>query len=189
MILPGRTECIEKYGRAARDLVARGYSVISIDWRGQGLADRPLADHHAGHVGDFSEYQQDLDAMLAEAERAGLPKPYFMLAHSMGGAIGLRGLVRGLLPLMLIGLISDVHGNVEAMEKAMAEATDYANGIAKEENDKALETMRAAGTTEFHDLSADELAAWKDALAPVQAEMADRIGAETIAAVNAATGQ
>jgi C4-dicarboxylate-binding protein DctP len=75
------------------------------------------------------------------------------------------------------------------LEKAMAEATDYANGIAKEENDKALETMRAAGTTEFHDLSADELAAWKDALAPVQAEMADRIGAETIAAVNAATGQ
>ena len=75
------------------------------------------------------------------------------------------------------------------LEKAMAEATDYANGIAKEENDKALETMRAAGTTEFHDLSADELAAWKEALAPVQEEMADRIGAETIAAVNAATGQ
>ncbi len=96
VLLPGRTECIEKYGRAARDLVARGYSVITIDWRGQGLADRPLADHHAGHVGDFSEYQQDLDAMLAEAERAGLPKPYFMLAHSMGGAIGLRGLMRGL---------------------------------------------------------------------------------------------
>lgn len=96
VLLPGRTECVEKYGRAARDFVTRGYSVITLDWRGQGLADRPLTDRHAGHVGDFSEYQQDLEAMLAEAERAGLPKPYFMLAHSMGGAIGLRGLMRGL---------------------------------------------------------------------------------------------
>lgn len=95
-LLPGRTECIEKYGRAAGDLIDRGFSVISIDWRGQGLADRPLADRRAGHVGDFSEYQQDLDAMLAEADRAGLPKPYFMLGHSMGGAIGLRALLRGL---------------------------------------------------------------------------------------------
>ena len=96
LLLPGRTECIEKYGRAAGDLVARGFSVITIDWRGQGLADRALPDRREGHVGDFSEYQQDLDAMLAEAGRAGLPQPFYMLAHSMGGCIGLRGLMRGL---------------------------------------------------------------------------------------------
>ncbi|MBL9064124.1 alpha/beta hydrolase [Tabrizicola sp.] len=96
LLLPGRTECVEKYGRAAGDLVARGYSVITIDWRGQGLADRALADRREGHVGDFAEYQQDLDAMLAEAGRAGLPQPFYMIAHSMGGCIGLRGLMRGL---------------------------------------------------------------------------------------------
>lgn len=96
LLLPGRTECIEKYGRAAGDLVARGYSVITIDWRGQGLADRALADRNSGHVDDFSEYQEDLDALLAEADRAGLPKPWFMMAHSMGGCIGLRALMRGL---------------------------------------------------------------------------------------------
>ena len=96
MLLPGRTECIEKYGRAAGDLVRRGYSVITIDWRGQGLADRALPDPMSGHVGDFAEYQQDLDAMLAEADRAGLPQPRFLLAHSMGGCIGLRALMRGL---------------------------------------------------------------------------------------------
>jgi lysophospholipase len=95
-LLPGRTECIEKYGRAAGDLVARGYSVLTVDWRGQGLADRALADPLMGHVGDFAEYQQDLDAMLAEAGRLGLPQPWYMLAHSMGGSIGLRGLMRGL---------------------------------------------------------------------------------------------
>lgn len=96
LLLPGRTECIEKYGRAAGDLVTRGFSVITIDWRGQGLADRALADRMMGHVVRFDEYQEDLDAMLAEAERAGLPKPYYMVAHSMGGCIGLRALMRGL---------------------------------------------------------------------------------------------
>jgi lysophospholipase len=96
VILPGRTECIEKYGRAAGDLVRRGYSVITIDWRGQGLSDRALPDPMSGHVGDFAEYQEDLDAMLAEADRAKLPQPYFLMAHSMGGCIGLRALLRGL---------------------------------------------------------------------------------------------
>jgi lysophospholipase len=96
VLLPGRTECIEKYGRAAGDLVRRGYSVIAIDWRGQGLSDRALPDPQMGHVGDFAEYQEDLDAMLAEADRAGLPEPRFLMAHSMGGCIGLRALMRGL---------------------------------------------------------------------------------------------
>lgn len=96
LLLPGRTECIEKYGRAARDLAERGYSTLTVDWRGQGLSDRALSDPLVGHVGDFAEYQEDLDAILAEAERAGLPKPWFVLAHSMGGSIGLRALVRGL---------------------------------------------------------------------------------------------
>ena len=95
VLLPGRTECIEKYGRAAGDLVARGYSVITVDWRGQGLSDRALADPMSGHVGDFNEYQADLDALLAEADRVGLPQPRFLLAHSLGGCIGLRALVRG----------------------------------------------------------------------------------------------
>lgn len=74
------------------------------------------------------------------------------------------------------------------LEKALTEATDYANGIAKEENDKALQAMKDAGTTEFHELTPEELAAWEEVLAPVHEEMAGRIGAETIAAVKAATG-
>jgi lysophospholipase len=96
VLLPGRTECIEKYGRAAGDLIRRGYSVLTIDWRGQGLADRALADPMMGHVEDFAEYQQDLDAALAAGAEAGLPQPWFLMAHSMGGCIGLRALMRGL---------------------------------------------------------------------------------------------
>jgi lysophospholipase len=96
LLLPGRTECVEKYGRAAGDLVARGFTVMTIDWRGQGLADRAMPDRMMGHVDDFAEFQQDLDAMLVEAARLDLPQPFFMVAHSMGGCIGLRGLMRGL---------------------------------------------------------------------------------------------
>ena len=96
VLLPGRTECIEKYGRAAGEFVARGYSVATIDWRGQGLSDRLVRDPLVGHVGDMAEYQADLDALLAAIAEAGLPQAWFVLGHSMGGAIGLRALVRKL---------------------------------------------------------------------------------------------
>ena len=95
LILPGRTECVEKYGRAAADLAARGYASLAIDWRGQGLADRALPDRMAGHVEDFDEYQRDYQAVLALAHGLGLPEPYYMIAHSMGGCIGLRALIKG----------------------------------------------------------------------------------------------
>jgi lysophospholipase len=95
LLLPGRTEYIEKYGRAATDLRARGYATLVIDWRGQGLADRPLDDKMSGHVGDFAEYQLDFDEMVGFARAKGLPEPYYLMAHSMGGCIGLRALMRG----------------------------------------------------------------------------------------------
>jgi lysophospholipase len=49
-----------------------------------------------GHVGDYAEYQSDVAAMLATVRAAGLPEPFVLLAHSMGGAIGLRALAEGL---------------------------------------------------------------------------------------------
>lgn len=95
LILTGRTEYAEKYGRVAGDLVARGYGCATLDWRGQGLSDRAHDDAMRGHVECFLEYQDDLDAFLAHVEALGLPRPYYMLAHSMGGCIGLRALMRG----------------------------------------------------------------------------------------------
>lgn len=92
-LLPGRTEYVEKYGLAAAEMVARGFNVIAIDWRGQGLSDGRLPDPMVGHVDDFAEYQCDLDAMLDAAQAMGLAEPHYLLAHSMGGCIGLRGLM------------------------------------------------------------------------------------------------
>lgn len=95
-ILPGRTEYIEKYGKTADIFVRLGYRAITIDWRGQGLADRSLPDQMIGDVTDFSEYQKDLDALIHEAHKLNLPKPWFLLAHSMGGCIALRAMHRDL---------------------------------------------------------------------------------------------
>jgi lysophospholipase len=95
-LFPGRTEYIEKYGRAAADLCARGYATLAVDWRGQGIAQRAYADRLIGHVGDFAEFQRDVDALIAFATVEGLPRPWYLLCHSMGGCIGLRSLMRGL---------------------------------------------------------------------------------------------
>ena len=84
------------------------------------------------------------------------------------------------------GLPEDVRAN---LDKAMAEATVYANGIAQEENEKALQAMKDAGTTEFHEMTDEEKAAWKEVLLPVHDEMAGRIGADLIAQIKAATAQ
>ena len=83
------------------------------------------------------------------------------------------------------GLPDDVRSG---LDQALVESSAYANSIAKEENEKALAAMKAAGTTEFHELTEEERAAWVEVLAPVHDEMAERIGAETIAMVKAAVG-
>jgi lysophospholipase len=96
LLFPGRTEYIEKYAPAAADLLARGFCTLSIDWRGQGRADRALDDPLVGHVGDFHEFQLDVEAALRAANALDLPKPWYMIGHSMGGCIGLRALMRDL---------------------------------------------------------------------------------------------
>lgn len=96
LLLPGRTEYVEKYGRASQDLAKRGYACVVVDWRGQGLADRLTDDRATGHVDSFKDYQKDMQAMVRAADELNLPKPFHLLAHSMGGCIGLRALHEGL---------------------------------------------------------------------------------------------
>jgi C4-dicarboxylate-binding protein DctP len=66
------------------------------------------------------------------------------------------------------------------LEKAMAEATQYANDIAQKENDEAIEAMRKSGLITIVDLTSQEKAAWRSALLPLYDEMAKRVGRATI---------
>ncbi|MEM0945386.1 MAG: alpha/beta hydrolase, partial [Pseudomonadota bacterium] len=56
VLLSGRTEFMEKMALPATALVERGFSVASLDWRGQGLSDRLAEPAHMGHVARFSDY-------------------------------------------------------------------------------------------------------------------------------------
>ena len=94
-LFPGRTEYVEKYAEAAAQLGRRGYATATIDWRGQGLTGRAGRHRMLGHVGDFDGFQRDVDALVAAMARRGMPRPWHLLAHSMGGLIGLRTLTRG----------------------------------------------------------------------------------------------
>lgn len=73
-----------------------------------------------------------------------------------------------------------------ALEKAMAEATQYNNDIAKKENDDALAAMIATGKTDFYDPTKEQHDALCAAMEPVYTEMSDRIGKELIAAIREA---
>src|SRR3954471_13215975 len=94
-LFQGRAEFIEKYYETANDLRARGFAVATLDWRGQGLSDRLLSDPLKGHVGNFSEYDLDLQAFMQEIVLPDCPPPIFALGHSMGGAVLIRAAQQG----------------------------------------------------------------------------------------------
>jgi lysophospholipase len=91
----GRTEFIEKYFETVRDLRARGFAVAILDWRGQGLSQRQLADPLKGHVNDFSDYDLDLETFIKEVVLPDCPPPHFALGHSMGATVLIRAASQG----------------------------------------------------------------------------------------------
>ncbi|MCA0407503.1 MAG: alpha/beta hydrolase [Proteobacteria bacterium] len=93
-LLQGRAEFIEKYAEVIAELLARGFAVATLDWRGQGGSARMMKNSAKGHVEDFTDYERDLAALMAAARAHALPEPYGLLAHSTGAAIALHHLAR-----------------------------------------------------------------------------------------------
>jgi lysophospholipase len=91
----GRAEFIEKYFETVRELRAQGFAVAILDWRGQGGSERLLGDIRKGHVGDFSEYETDVETFMTEIVLPDCPPPIFAIGHSMGGSVMLRMARRG----------------------------------------------------------------------------------------------
>jgi lysophospholipase len=98
LVLQGLTEYLEKYEETADELVARGFLVVTLDWRSQGASERQRSENRAGHVRSFDEYDSDMAAAVIQVEaiqkersEKGLaPLPVIVLAHSMGAHILLR---------------------------------------------------------------------------------------------------
>jgi lysophospholipase len=91
VVLTGRGEFIEKYAtELVGELLGRGYCVFAVDWRGQGLSDRPLADRNKGHIDNFTTYMADLQLFLEKVVGPSAPRPVIALCHSMGAHIAMR---------------------------------------------------------------------------------------------------
>jgi C4-dicarboxylate-binding protein DctP len=83
------------------------------------------------------------------------------------------------------GLPADIR---TILEGAMKDATQYANDIAKQENDEALEKIKAAGKSQILTLTPEEKMAWKKAELKVHRENEATIGKELIQEIYKDTG-
>lgn len=90
VVFHGYTEYIEKYYEVVRELRAQGFAVVTFDWRGQGLSTRLLPNRYKGHVEDYAHFLSDALLVYEGFVRAGMSRPHVLLAHSMGGHLGLR---------------------------------------------------------------------------------------------------
>ena len=83
------------------------------------------------------------------------------------------------------GLPADIRGQ---LEQAMKESTEYANKIAKEENEQSIEAVKKSGKSEVFAPSAAEKTALKKALIPVHQEVGARVGKDLIQSIYKETG-
>jgi lysophospholipase len=187
-IFQGRGEWIEKYFETVRDLRARGFAVATIDWRGQGLSERALADRRKGFVRDFSEYDADLEIFMREIVLPDCPPPLFAIGHSTGATVLIRAAYHGRRWFDRVVLIAPLIGIVGAgaspgtglLVRALRLAgfgTMYVPGAAGE----VLETRPFAGNI----VTSDPVRYARNA-AVLEAEPALGIGRPTVAWVDAA---
>jgi len=73
------------YAPVARFFARHGVHVLTFDYRGMGASRRGTLRTLDADVGDWAA--KDLDAMLAEAQRADSHLPLVLLGHSLGGQI------------------------------------------------------------------------------------------------------
>ncbi|MFQ5346578.1 MAG: alpha/beta fold hydrolase [Rhodothalassiaceae bacterium] len=90
LVVPGRTEYVERHFETAADLLDRGLAVAVLEMRGHGLSPRPLANPMKHHASDFSAMIDDVARFFAYASDSRMPRPHILLAHSMGAHVAFR---------------------------------------------------------------------------------------------------
>ncbi len=87
-------------------MLTRGFAVVALDWRGQGLSERQLRNSRKGHIDDFEIYERDLVALRDQILAPLCPKPWFALGHGMGAAVLLAQAHAGRSPFARLVLTS-----------------------------------------------------------------------------------
>ena len=127
VIATGRSEFIELYFGIVRALLERGFDVVAMDWRGQGLSDREIAQERRGYVSDFAGYRLDLEALQTQVLGPYATRPWFAFGHSMGAAILLDQAHDGASPferLFLTAPMIDLPLRHKASVKLLAKVAD-----------------------------------------------------------------
>lgn len=91
LFMPGRGDFYEKYLETLDYWNSRNWRVTAADWRGQAGSGRLGVDAVTGHIGDFTQWVDDLAALWSEW-KATTPGPHVLAGHSMGGHLVLRAL-------------------------------------------------------------------------------------------------
>lgn len=94
VILPGRTEPLEKYAEVVYDLdhgtLAHEFKYFLMDHRGQGSSGRMLADPEKGHVDSFNNYVLDLKKFMDTVVKDENCSEVNLIAHSLGAGIATK---------------------------------------------------------------------------------------------------
>ncbi|MBK8337145.1 MAG: TRAP transporter substrate-binding protein [Sterolibacteriaceae bacterium] len=138
----------------------------------------------------FSEVYQALQTGVVDGTENPISNLYTQKMHEVQKHLSLTD--HGYLGYAVIvnkkfwdGLPADVKGQLET---AMKDATVFANKIAQEENNAALEGVKKSGKTTVYAPTKEERLAFKRAMVPVHQKMEGRIGKETIQQVYKETG-
>lgn len=94
VILPGRTEALEKYAEVVYDLdngaLAGEFKYFLMDHRGQGSSGRMVADTQKGHVDSFNNYVLDLKKFMDTVVKDANCSEVSLIAHSLGAGIATK---------------------------------------------------------------------------------------------------
>ncbi|MBI5329518.1 MAG: TRAP transporter substrate-binding protein [Betaproteobacteria bacterium] len=138
----------------------------------------------------FSEVYQALQTGVVDGTENPISNLYTQKMHEVQKHLSLTN--HGYLGYAVItnkkfwdGLPADIRGQLEV---AMKESTNYANFIAKQENDEALEKVKKAGKTTVYTPNAAEKLAMKKALVKVHEKMDDRVGMPLVQSIYKETG-
>ena len=89
VVVHGLSEFTKKYYEFTNYLLNQGYNVFLYDQRCHGYSDR-LADRpELIHIDCFDDLVADLATYIETIVKPADPKPLYLYAHSMGGAVGL----------------------------------------------------------------------------------------------------
>ncbi len=109
LFLGGRGDFFEKYLESMAHWQSLGWSITSFDWRGQGGSGRVGSNPNVGHIEHFSDWIGDLAEIYA-AWSARSARPHVVIAHSMGGHLGLRAVIEQRIDPTAMVLISPMLG-------------------------------------------------------------------------------